>query len=185
MKVFNAALSTFEKNTYTVDSVNLQRMAQKLVFLVRLTNSKSFCSFLCHYFWVQNIFLQLACHRFMGQHGEKMKSTAVRWARGIFMESMVTSLPAICRLTARQSWNLKLGAALTHEWHMGLTNTFNSDHACCHRFFYPKKKKKLRAEIFMCHDKTSVHHQRLRPQTFYSCGCQEGSGVLPKLVNDK
>lgn len=143
MKVFNAALSTFEKNTYTVDSVNLQRMAQKLVFLVRLTNSKSFCSFLCHYFWVQNIFLQLACHRFMGQHGEKMKSTAVRWARGIFMESMVTSLPAICRLTARQSWNLKLGAALTHEWHMGLTNTFNSDHACCHRFFYQKKKKKI------------------------------------------
>lgn len=99
-----------------MDSVNLQRMAQKLVFPVRLTNSKSFCSFLCHYFWVQNIFLQLACHRFMGQHGEKMKSTAVRWARGIFMESMVNSLPAIRRLRARQSWNLQLGAALTHEW---------------------------------------------------------------------
>lgn len=150
-----------------MDSVNLQRMAQKLVFPVRLTDSKSFCSFLCHYFWVQNIFLQLACHRFMGQHGEKMKSTAVRWARGIFMESMVNSLPAIRRLRARQSWNLQLGAALTHEWGLIwallilLTQTmlvvidyFTKGSTPLGAFC---KKKKLRAEIFMCHHKTSVH----------------------------
>lgn len=35
------------------------------------------------------------------------------------------------QIKSQQSWNAEFGAALTHEWHMGFTNTLNLAHAYC------------------------------------------------------